>query len=158
MMTEATTPAYSHKQKAPLCFLIYALSIVFLALGFIVRDAPPIQWLFPPIGLLMLVVAASFHHLTVVDLGNSLMVRFGPIPLFRKTLQYADILKVEVGRTLILDGWGIHMSIRGGWVWNLWGRDCVVVHLRNGGTLRIGTDDAESLAGFVKRKVGERGK
>lgn len=45
------------------------------------------------------------------------------------------------------------MSIRGGWVWNLWGRDCVVVHLKNGGVLRIGTDDAENLARFLEGKV-----
>ena len=55
----------------------------------------------------------------------------------------------------VLDGLGIHMSIRGGWVWNLWGRDCVVVGFKNGGTLRIGTDDAENLAGFLERKIGE---
>jgi hypothetical protein len=155
MKTASTTPAYSHTQKAPLCFLIYALSIVFLASGFIISDAPPIQWLFPVIGLLMFVVAASFHHLAVVDLGDGVMVRFGPIPLFRKTLQYTDILKAEVGRTLLLDGWGIHMSIRGGWVWNLWGRDCVVVHQRKG-VLRIGSDDADNLASFLTRKISEQ--
>ena len=55
----------------------------------------------------------------------------------------------------VLDGLGIHMSIRGGWVWNLWGRDCVVVSFKNGGTLLIGTDDAENLAGFLERKIGE---
>jgi hypothetical protein len=45
------------------------------------------------------------------------------------------------------------MSIRGGWVWNLWGRDCVVVQLKKG-TLRIGTDDAANLAVFLQGKVG----
>ncbi|MFZ4644943.1 MAG: hypothetical protein ACOYNP_04230 [Gemmataceae bacterium] len=45
------------------------------------------------------------------------------------------------------------MSIRGGWVWNLWGRDCVVVHLKKG-TLRIGTDDAANLSVFLQGKVG----
>ena len=149
----AGKPEYSHTQKAPLCLLVYALAAVFLALGWFVQDAPPIPWLFPPIGLLMLVVAASFHHLTVEDQGDVLSVRFGPIPLFRKTVQYSDIVKVEVGRTLLLDGLGIHMSIRGGWVWNLWGRDCVVVHFRNGGVFRIGTDDAENLAGFLEGKI-----
>lgn len=153
MTTHAKTVGYSHTQKAPLCLLIYALAVVFLALGWFVQDAPPIPWLFPPIGMLMLVIAASFHHLTVVDEGDVLSVRFGPVPLFRKTVQYADIVKVEVSRTLLLDGLGIHMSIRGGWVWNLWGRDCVVVHFRNGGTLRIGTDDAEILAGFLQSRV-----
>ena len=143
MTTVTTTPGYSHLQKAPLCLLVYALSAVFFALGYFVQDAPPIPWLFPPIGLLMLVVAASFHHLSVFGRGEILAIHFGPIPLFRKTVPYADIVKVEVGRTLLLDGWGIHISIRGGWVWNLWGRDCVVVHLKKG-TLRTGTDDAEN--------------
>ena len=32
------------------------------------------RWLFPHIGLLMLVVAASFHYLTVEDLGDALQV------------------------------------------------------------------------------------
>ena len=86
-----------------------------------------------------------------------LAIRFGPVPLFRRTVRYADIEKVEVGRTLILDGWGIHYSIRGGWVWNLWGRDCVVVHLKNGGVLRIGTDDAENLACFLEGKISQQG-
>lgn len=152
MTTDTKTFGYSHTQKAPLCLLVYALAIAFLALGWFVQDAPPIPWLFPPIGLLMLLVAASFHHLTVEDLGDVLSVRFGPIPLFHKTVKYSDIASVEVGRTLLLDGWGIHMSIRGGWVWNLWGRDCVVVHFQNRGPLRIGTDDAENLARFLQRR------
>ncbi|MFO1043285.1 MAG: hypothetical protein U0941_15940 [Planctomycetaceae bacterium] len=153
MTTCAKTVGYSHTQNAPLCLLIYALAAVFLALGWFVQDAPPIPWLFPPIGVLMLVIAASFHHLTVEDQGDVLSVRFGPIPSFRKTVKYADIVKVEVGRTLLLDGLGIHMSIRGGWVWNLWGRDCVVIGFKNGSTLRIGTDDAENLAGFLEETI-----
>jgi hypothetical protein len=150
---DSTRPTYSHKQKAPLCLVIYALAVVFIVLGYIVEEAPPIQWLFPPIGLLMFGVAASFHHLTVEDRGDGLAIRFGPVPLFRKTVAYNEIKSVETGRTLLLDGWGIHMSIRGGWVWNIWGRDCVVLHLKKG-TLRIGTDDAENLAGFIEQRIG----
>jgi hypothetical protein len=153
MTTDTKTFGYSHTQKAPLCLPVYAIAVVFLGLGWFVQDAPPIQWLFPPISVLMLVIAASFHHLTVEDQGDVLSVRFGPIPLFRKTVQYSHIGSVEVGRTLLLDGLGIHMSMRGGWVWNLWGRDCVVLHFRNGDVLRIGTDDAENLAGFLQRRV-----
>jgi hypothetical protein len=132
--------------------LIYVLAVVYLALGWFV-DAPPIPWLFPPIGLLMLVLAGSFHHLTVEDQEDVMVIRFGPVPLFQRTVRYTDIGSVEMGRTLLLDGWGIHYSIRGGWVWNLWGRTCVVIHFRNGGTLRIGTDDAKNLVEFLRRKV-----
>jgi phosphoglycerol transferase MdoB-like AlkP superfamily enzyme len=66
MDSSAGKPEYSHTQKALLCLLVYALAAVFVALGWFVQDAP-IPWLFPPIGLLMLVVAASFHHLKVED-------------------------------------------------------------------------------------------
>jgi hypothetical protein len=105
----------------------------------------------------MIAVAPAFHHLTVVDVGIGVLIQFGPLPLFRRTLRYEDIQKVEVRRTLLLDGWGIHPSFRRGWVWNLWGRDCVVVHRRKG-VLRIGTDDAKNLAHFLEDKVARQRK
>ncbi len=149
--------SYSHVQHAPLCLLIYVLAVVFLVLGLVLNTEPPIPWLFPPIGLLMLVLAASFHHLTVEDQGDRLSVSFGPIPLFRRTIRYDDIISVEIGRTTVLDGWGIHMSLRGGWVWNLWGRDCVVLQHRKG-ILRIGTDDAANLAAFLNQTISKQRK
>jgi hypothetical protein len=136
--------------------MTYALALVFLALGWFFQDTPPIQWLYPPIGLMMLVIAASLHHLTVADQGDVLAIRFGPLPLLRTSVRYAEIESAEVGRTLLLDGWGVHYSVRGGWVWNLWGRACVVIHYKSGGTLRIGTDDAGNLARFLELKTGVR--
>lgn len=126
-------------------------------LGWGLSAEPLLRWLFPTIGVLLAVAAASFHHLTAEDRGDRLAVRFGPVPLFRRTVRYADIGSVEVGRTLFVDGWGIHYSVRGGWVWNLWGRECVAVHFRDGGTLRIGTDDAEQLAAFLRSRLTEQG-
>lgn len=70
-------------------------------------------------GLPIALLAPAFHHLTVEDRGDRLAVRFGLLPLFPRTVRYDDIEKVEVGRTLLLDGWRIHYSVRGGWVWNL---------------------------------------
>jgi hypothetical protein len=140
-----TDPGYSHRQKAPLCLILYGSALLCFALAWTVGSAPD-RIIAAAVGLLIVLLAPAFHHLTVVDQGDRLAVRFGPLHLFRRTVRYADIERVEVGRTLLLDGWGIHYSIRGGWVWNLWGRDCVVVHLKNGGVLRIGTDEAENLA------------
>lgn len=150
-LTAAKAPGYSHTQKAPLCLILYGSAVACFALGWMVGDTPGI-YVAVAVGLLIALLAPAFHHLTVVDEGESLAIRFGPVPLFRRTVQYADIEKVEVGRTLILDGWGIHYGVRGGWVWNLWGRDCVVVHLKKG-VLRIGTDDTENLARFLEGKI-----
>jgi hypothetical protein len=135
---------YSHTQKAPLCLILYGSALACFALG---------CWVAGGVGLLIALLAPAFHHLTVEDHGDMLAIHFGPVPLFRRTVNYADISSVEIGRTLLVDGWGIHLSIRGGWGWNLWGRACVVVHFKNGGTLRIGTDDGENLAGLLRSKV-----
>jgi hypothetical protein len=147
-------PGYSHTQKAPLCLLLYGSALLCFALAWMVGSAPG-SIIAAAVGLLIALLAPAFHHLTVEDQGDRLAIRFGPLPLFRKTVRYTDSEKIEVGRTLILDGWGIHYSVRGGWVWNLWGRDCVVLRLKNGGVLRIGTDDAPNLARYLEGKIGQ---
>ena len=86
-----------------------------LALASVV-GSPPGNLIAVAVGIVIALVAPAFHHLVVVDAGDRLTIHFGPVPLFRRTVRYADIERVEVGRTLILDGWGIHYSIRGGWV------------------------------------------
>jgi anti-anti-sigma factor len=153
MNEPAETKTYAHTQNAPLCLILYGTALACFALAWITRDSPGI-YIAGSVGLLIALLGPCFHHLSVEDKGDILAIRFGPVTLFGRTLRYADIERVEVGRTLILDGWGIHMSIRGGLVWNLWGRDCVVVHLKKG-TLRIGTDDAENLARFLEGKISE---
>jgi hypothetical protein len=145
---------YWHRQSAPMCLLLYALASVLFVIGWSLRYEPVVSVVLPLTGLFMLVLAPSFHHLTVSDEGEALALRFGPLPLFRTAIRYDGIRRVEVGRTTVLDGWGIHLSLRGGWVWNIWGRDCVVVHLKTG-ILRIGTDDAENLAGFIHTRIEE---
>jgi hypothetical protein len=148
--TEA--PGYSHTQKAPLCLILYGSALACLALAWVVGSAPG-NVIAVTVGILIALLAPAFHHLAVEDEGGRLAIRFGPLPLFRRTVSYDDIERVEVGRTLLLDGWGIHYSVRGGWVWNLWGWDCVVVHLKSGGVLRIGTDDAVNLDRFLEGEV-----
>jgi len=144
---------YSHTQRAPLCLLLYGLGLLFLGLGWVLRGEPLLPWMFPPIGVMLLVLAGSFHQLTVADQGDELLIQFGPIPLFRTRVKYSEIESIEVGQTLLLDGLGIHMSVRGGWVWNLWGRDCVVIRRRERGDLRVGTDEANNLAAFLGKKL-----
>lgn len=146
-------PKYSHTQEAPLSILLYGTALACMVLAWIVKETPGL-YIAGGAGLFVALLAPAFHHLAVEDRGDSLLISFGPLPLFRRSIPYADIENVEVGRTLLLDGWSIHMSIRGGWVWNLWGRDCVVLHLKKG-VLRIGTDDAEGLAEFLRRRIGQ---
>jgi len=109
-------------------------------------------------GILMLFSAMSFQTLTVLDDGDALRIQFGPLPLLRKSIPYADIDTVARGRTSLIEGWGIHLSPGGGWTWNLWGFDCVDVRLKNGRRTRIGTDDPTGLAEFLKARISPEGR
>ncbi|MFN9718445.1 MAG: hypothetical protein ACK58L_07120 [Planctomycetota bacterium] len=143
---------YSHTQSAPLCLILYGCALACLVVGAISGEASGVV-ISGCVGLLIAMLGSCFHELTVEDQGQVLSIHFGPVPLFRRTVNYVDMSNVEIGRTLLIDGWGIHRSIRGGWVWNLWGRDCVMVSFRNGQPLRIGTDDAENLLAFLRSQV-----
>ena len=151
-------PQYDHIQKSSLYLIIFATGVLQLIAA--ITFFPWSISIFPEIilffsGIFVIFLAFGFQHLQTVDQGNYLTIGFGKLPLSlcKRKLFYKTIIKVEIGRTLLLDGWGIHYSISGGWVWNIWGRDCVVVYCEKE-TLRIGTDDAARLSTFLQTKIG----
>jgi hypothetical protein len=146
---------YHHKQKGPWGLLCYAFAIGFLVAAMYL-PVLALQITFLATGLFMLLLGASLGYLTIEDQGGQLAIHFGPFPLFRKRIRYDDIAEVERGQTTFLDGWGIHWSPWGGWVWNVWGYDCVIMRLKSG-KFRVGTDDAEGLAEFLKGRITEKG-
>jgi phosphoglycerol transferase MdoB-like AlkP superfamily enzyme len=74
--SEEVVADYSTTQKASLSLLVYALAALFQLLGRVLKDESLIQWLFPPIGLLLLFFAATSHHLSVMDHGKVMAIRF----------------------------------------------------------------------------------
>lgn len=152
----ATRPAYWHRQYAPWYWLLYAIGAIQLTAVILIGGAPA-SWILLASGITVGLLASSFHHLTVEDRGERLSVRFGPSPLFSMSIPYSDMLSVEAGRTSFLDGWGIHYSLRSGWIWNVWGRDCVVIQRRQS-IMRIGSDDAENLLRFIRTRIRPRSK
>lgn len=148
-MVEST---YQHTQRAPLCVLLYVLALAFLATAYSMQNEPVLMWSFALASLSILVLATAFHHLTVEDGGNCLVIRFGPLPLFKRRVPYEWIVSVEPGKTTLLDGLGIHWSFQGGWTWILWGNDCVILRLRNG-ILRIGSNDVPRLSAFLRSRI-----
>ncbi|MCA8981642.1 MAG: hypothetical protein KDC14_16550, partial [Planctomycetes bacterium] len=97
-------------------------------------------------------VGACFRSLTVRDEGDRLALRYGPLPVFSKRIPFDSIRAVEATRSDLLDGWGVHWIPGRGWIWNLWGLDCVRLDL---GTrvLRIGTDDPQGLESFLRERL-----
>ena len=142
---------YDHTQSGPLYLLLLACSIPILVSAVMMGEIV-LQTILYCSGALMLLFALSFHHLTVSDEGTELLIAFGPLPLFRRRLQYRELEKVEPAKSTILDGIGIHISPSGGWVWNIWGYECVDVWYRQGRKVSIGTDDPEGLETSSNRK------
>lgn len=143
---------YHHVQRSPINFTLYLLAAFMFVLAWQIRNdvAPSIA--VGVVGIIMLVLALSFQTLTVSDLGTSLQIKYGPLNLFGTTVDYAEISRVEPGKTSLIDGWGIHFVPFRGWTMNLWGFECVKIW-RGDRVLRIGTDDSEGLTEFLCSRV-----
>jgi hypothetical protein len=142
---------YSHTQHGWWHLLLCAVAVFLLTLPWIDPNVPPLMMMV--MALLFFAVAQLFRTLTVEDAGDALQLRFGPLPLISKRIEYRTIRAVELGRLSLLDGWGIHWVPGRGWTYSLWGFDCVILRLDRR-TIRIGTDDAQHLASFLREKVG----
>ena len=146
---------YEPTPTAPLYLIVAATRIGMFVAAWMV-PAQGVRVILVVSGLLMLLLALSFRHLKITDDGDQLLIGFGPLPLFRKRVFYSAIERVEQARSTILDGWGIHLSPSGGWVWNLWGFDCVDVWYEKGAKtkkFRIGTDDPVGLSAHLKERA-----
>lgn len=145
---------YRHTQRGHLHWLI-AVPLLVLAVVSVVAPADEfVRWIFLGAVVLLGVLAASFMHLTVVDEGPHLAIRYGPVPLFSKCIPYERIHAVRAGRSAWIDGLGIHWVPGRGWTYNLWGRACVELELDRG-VLRIGSDDVPALLAFLEAKTRE---
>ncbi len=146
---------YEHTQKGKLHLILLGVALISLSaggLGFVVdgRAAPFIIVL--AVAGVLLLFATCFRQLTVRDEGDRLAARFGPLPLFSVRIPYADITSVEVAKSSWLDGWGVHWMPGHGWIYNLWGFDCVEIR-RGRKTTRVGTDEPDALAAFIRTKL-----
>lgn len=141
---------YSHTQRGiirPILLLCVAGALVG---AWLVQDHPTFP-IYVGTGVLFALLSFAFGHLTVRDEGDRLAVRFGPLPIFRKAIPYADITGAERDRSTFLSGWGIHYT-RKGWLWNVGGYDCVRIEMGAKSTL-IGTDDPDGLVAFLKTRM-----
>ena len=145
---------YGHTQTSPLFLLLAAIGIGFFV-GGSQADGQKLSLALFSIGAVWFLLALSFRQLTCRDEGAHLRISFGPLPIFRRKLLYSRLEKVKQNRSRLLDGWGIHLCTRGGWVWNLWGFDCVDIDFTGGKKLRLGTDDPEGLATFLNSRTPE---
>ncbi len=146
--------SYSHTQRAPLWLVLLGAAAVMLvsAVGVGRQDASTAV-IVGIASAVMLLFAFSFAHLRVSDDGDHLRIQYGPLPLFGRSIACSHITSVEPARATLMDGWGIHWGPRRGWIYNLWGFDCVAIQMASS-TVRIGTDDPAGLTRFLQGRLG----
>jgi hypothetical protein len=149
-----TTKSYAHTQYGYWHYVFYVVAMVLFFIAWSDRQSPAVYGL--SIGAVIVLLAGGFiNQLTVRDRGEYLSLEFGFGPMFRKRFAYADMTSVEPDRSRVIDGWGIHYIIRRGWIYNVWGFDCVKLKLGEK-IVRIGTDDVDGLVNFLRTKIGGR--
>jgi hypothetical protein len=145
---------YERTQHGRWHLILLAAASGMLVGAWLARDELTVAVLLPVIAAIFVLLALMFGSLTIRDEAEWLVLRYGPLPVFRKKIRYLDITSVEPGRISIIDGWGIHYIPGRGWTYNLWGFGCVKLTVGRK-IVRVGTDDANNLAGFLRDKLAQ---
>ncbi|MEC8864311.1 MAG: hypothetical protein VXX31_15240 [Planctomycetota bacterium] len=147
-------PTYQHTQRGPWSFVLLAVVASNLTLAVRLWGNEPAwaSWLFLSVALLMTFMTFCFQSLTTTVSETSLRVHFGPIPLLEKKVLLEEIVSVRPEKSSLLDGWGVHWTPGKGWIYNMWGFDCLAINL---GTrhFRVGTNDPEQLCEVLERAI-----
>ncbi len=149
-------PLYEHRQSSALALLPIACAagaIGIASLALPERMAELRRALLVVLPLLPLVYV-FFGSLTIRIERERLTWRFGWLGWPRKTVALGDIARAVVTRTGWLEGWGIHRTRRG-WLYNVAGFDAVLVQLKSGRAILLGTDEPRRLAGAIERAIGK---
>lgn len=135
--------------------LLWAISLpVTVGVGaLLVAEKGAVGW--PGVALLLLVVAGVLlvlGHFTVEVGEGRVEWRFGMLGWPRWQVALDQVTRVEVTATTRLEGWGIQRT-KSGMLYNAQGLGAVRLHLRDGRTLRLGSDEPERLAGFIAARL-----
>lgn len=143
---------YTHTQKSPLSWLLLIFAIAILLVSPFVNSDVKSLFLTYISASIFIVAGLCFHSLTIEDKGDHLLLRFGPLPLFKKSFHYAQFERIEPDRSIWIDGWGIHYIPGRGMIYNIWGFDCIKL-IGKEKTVRIGSNDLRNLQIFLGTKI-----
>lgn len=134
-------PVYRHTQSGQLLrWMMIPPAVGLFAAGF----AGGKGLLFLPLALVLGATGWIFSSLTVEVSSEELSWYFGP-GFWRKSVQRGEISSATPVSNKWWWGWGIHLTPKG-WLYNVSGLEAVEITLRNGKTIRIGSDQAPALA------------
>ena len=138
-----STLLYRHTQTSPPVIWILAccwwIPVALLSAGNDFGIVPYLLGIF----MTVTVIYVSFLRLTVMVTRAELVLAY-TFGWPRRRIERGRTISAVPYRIPWWYGWGIRRTPRG-WMWNVWGRDAVLVTLTGGGEFLIGTDDPEGL-------------
>jgi hypothetical protein len=143
---------YNHTQRGQFHKIFLIVAAIMLVGSLIARADVQVVWLLLGITAVFIICAMLFGSLTVRGEGDRLVLRYGPVPLLRKSIRYAGIRAATPAKSKVIDGWGIHYVPGRGWTYNIWGYDCVELTIGKS-IVRIGTDDVDGLSAHLMEKL-----
>ena len=146
---------YSHTQVgwwliATLGIVALAIAVIFSGVALDAQSLPPAQarligW---AVIVTLVITAALLTSLTVRVTSDRVSWHFGP-GVIHFSLPFTEIAGVATARTPLWAGIGIHWIFTG-WVYNVSGRDAVMLTKRDGTRVWIGTDEPERLRAAIE--------
>ncbi|MHC4479695.1 MAG: hypothetical protein ACYS1C_01800 [Planctomycetota bacterium] len=158
--------SYEHRQFCPLTVVVLAVGLAAgVAAATLIASADPlgsatavlVAWAAFAFGLCL---ACVFLYLRVRDGGEALLAEFGPLPLFRIAVPYENIESVERTTVGSLRTWQVYRG-RPARVYAARRGEAVGINLKRPPELRlpraviVGTDDADALLAFLRRRIGQ---
>lgn len=142
---------YHHTQRNAAAFFLLNLAALFPIGLFLSGVLPPgdvgARITVVVAAVVMMVSAFAFSSLTITVRDGQLSWWFGP-GIVKKTVPLATIVSAEPTTTSIINGWGIHPTGRG-WLYNVAGRQAVLITQQDGKRFLLGTDEPDSLAQVI---------
>ncbi|MBN2134831.1 MAG: hypothetical protein JW737_03800 [Acidobacteria bacterium] len=131
---------YSHKQIGHV--IIWGL-IAGLVLVVVIMLKTEFSLITIIISIALAIFLYLFHSLTIEINEQDLIFFFGH-GFWKKRILIAEIEKAEVVKNRWYYGWGIRL-IQNGWLYNVSGLQAVEIQVKNGKTVRIGSDEPERV-------------
>ncbi|MFZ6872129.1 hypothetical protein ACO0LF_08705 [Undibacterium sp. Di27W] len=148
-------PVYIEKQWLKLLWIILPVGTVLLfaiQMKYLGQGLIAIKLALPLVSLLTLVFLGCLT--TVVD-ASHLRWSFSLIGFPSWKIALSDIASVEATTTSMMEGHGIRFTSKG-MLYNAAGKSAILVVLRNGRSIRLGTQDPQRLLSYLTPRLTAR--
>ncbi len=139
---------YQHRQFAKTLMIILSLGTI---ICLILATQQSHRYISLGVALLLFICGIIFSRLSIEVTDEDLRWKFGS-GLIQKTVKLSEIEAVEITRTTLIEGWGIHLTRRG-WLYNISGWKAVVIKLKQNQQFLLGTDEPEKLVSAIQQQL-----